>query len=58
MQRRIKTPKMDQLKKAVADIGGERLGGSYFEDEQTGENFSGAVALPSTYLPASPKASH
>jgi hypothetical protein len=58
MQRRVKTPNMDQLKEAVAVIGIDRLDRSGFEDEQTGEGFSGAVALPSTYLHASPKASH
>ena len=58
MQRRIKTRKMDQLERALDDVGGDPLYGSGFEGELPEEGFSGGVALPWTYLPASPKGSH
>jgi hypothetical protein len=42
---------------AIEEIGGEPLSGSGFENEKPDEAFSGAVLLPSTYLPGTTKAS-
>jgi hypothetical protein len=36
---------------AIEDIGGEPLDGSGFENETPDPEFSGAVLLPSTFLP-------
>jgi len=57
MQKRQRIPRIDRMRKAIAEIGGEPLDGSGFENEKPDEGFSGAVLLPSTYLPGRPKAS-
>jgi hypothetical protein len=43
--------------KRIDYLGGEPLAGSGFEEEKPDEGFSGAVLLPSTFLPDSSKAS-
>jgi hypothetical protein len=53
-QLRKKTSMKEQLEEAIAEIGGEPLQGSGFEDEKPEEGFSGAVGLDSTFLPESP----
>ncbi len=55
---RKKTSMKDHLLDAIKEIGGEPLESSGFENEKPEEGFSGAVLLPSTYLPGRPKASH
>jgi len=48
----------ERLEEAIEEIGGEPLDGSGFEDETPDPGFSGAVFLPSTFLPGKPKAPH
>jgi hypothetical protein len=48
----------EQLEDAIAEIGGEPLEGSGFEDETPDEGPSGAALAPSTLLPLRPKGSH
>jgi hypothetical protein len=56
-RRKITTQK-ERLEGALADIGGEPLEDSGFENEEPEEEFSGACVLPSTLLPLQPKTSH
>jgi hypothetical protein len=55
--RRKKISMKERLEEAIEEIGGEPLEGSGFEDEKPDEGFSGAVLLPSTFLPDRPRAS-
>jgi hypothetical protein len=55
--RRKKVSMKEQLEEALDEIGGEPLDGSGFENEKPDEGFTGAVHLPSIFLPASPKGS-
>lgn len=47
MQKRQRIPKLDRLREAIDEIGGEPLEGSGFEDETPDEDFAGAAPLPS-----------
>ncbi len=58
MQKRQSIPKIDRMREAIEEIGGEPLDGSGFEDEKPDEGFTGAALLPSTFLPGNSKASH
>jgi len=52
--RRKKISMKERLEEAIEEIGGEPRSGSGFEDERPDEGFSGAVLLPSTFVPLSP----
>jgi hypothetical protein len=55
--RRKKISMKARLEEAIDELGGEPLAGSGFEDERPDEGFSGAVLLPSTFLPGNSRAS-
>jgi hypothetical protein len=48
---------IDRMRAAIAEIGGEPLDGSGFENEKPDEGFSGAVLLDSTFVPLKPNIS-
>jgi hypothetical protein len=53
--RRRKVSMKEQLEDAIAEIGGEPLAESGFENEISEEGPSGAALAPSTFLPGKPK---
>ena len=56
--RRQRRDRISEMSEAIEEIGGEPIDGSGFENETPVENFSGAVLLPSTFLPSAPIKSH
>jgi hypothetical protein len=51
MQKRQRIPRIDRMREAIEEIGGEPVAGSGFEGEAPDPRYSGAVLLPSTFLP-------
>jgi hypothetical protein len=58
MQKRLRIPKIDRMRDAIEEIGGEALDGSGFENETPDAEFSGACALPSTLPRVRTRESH
>ena len=54
MHKRPRRDQIDRMRNAIEEIGGEPLADSGFEEETPDPEFSGAVALPSTYLLGKP----
>jgi hypothetical protein len=55
--RRRKVSMKERFVDAIAEIGGETLDGSGFENERPEAGFSGAVLPPSTFVRESPRGS-